>query len=121
MAEGNNQSISIVNKKKFENIDVSIKSHHQNFHIFLLLCCLNQWNTMEQFDDIFDIIDENSDTLEYTTEELNRYFESGHLNSIIGEEEIIEDESLNDMNSIQVKLFLLRIHVQQSFSSFFFL
>ena len=55
---------------------------------------------MEQFDTIFDIIDENNDSLEYTTEELNRYFQSGHLNSIIDEEEIIDK---NCFNNIQVK------------------
>ncbi len=49
---------------------------------------------MEWYEDIFDILDENHDTLEYTTEELNRYFTSGHINSTIDEEEMIEDDSL---------------------------
>ena len=37
---------------------------------------------------MFDILDENDDTLEYTTEELNRYFTSGHLNATIDDDNV---------------------------------
>ena len=47
----------------------------------------HQW---KQFNDIFDILDDNNDTLEYTDAELNRYFLSGHLKSIIEEEEMMD-------------------------------
>lgn len=60
---------------------------------------------MEQINDIFDITDENNDAFDYTKEELNRYFESGHLHSLIYEEEIIDDDFVNDLNNIQVKHF----------------
>lgn len=66
---------------------------------------------MEQYDIIFDVIDENNDSLEYTTEELNRYFESDHLNSVIDEEESIEYDYFNDCNNIQVKLFHIMKHI----------
>ncbi|CAF4549744.1 unnamed protein product, partial [Rotaria magnacalcarata] len=46
--------------------------------------------------DIFDIIDDDNDTFEYTIEELNKYFISGHLNSIPNEEEIIDSENIDD-------------------------
>ncbi|CAF3440255.1 unnamed protein product [Rotaria socialis] len=56
----------------------------------------NDWNTDEEFDDIFNIFDDNKDTLEYTDEELNKYFYSGHLSAIVYEEETIDDDSLKD-------------------------
>ncbi|CAF4364906.1 unnamed protein product, partial [Rotaria magnacalcarata] len=47
-------------------------------------------DTIEGFEDIFDIIDNDNDIFEYTIEELNKYFISGHLNLIPNEEEIID-------------------------------
>ncbi|CAF1450004.1 unnamed protein product [Rotaria sordida] len=59
---------------------------------------------MEEFHDMFDTIDENNDELEYTTDELNRYFfEVGHINSLIDESEIIEIDSLNDDNDDNIQ------------------
>ncbi|CAF1316710.1 unnamed protein product [Adineta steineri] len=57
---------------------------------------------MEWYDNVFDILDRNNDVLEYTKEELNRYFTSGHLNVTIDEEaaeqeeedDIIDDDNL---------------------------
>ena len=43
---------------------------------------------------MFEISDETEDELEYTIEKVNRYFQSSHLkNSILDEEEIIDDDS----------------------------
>jgi hypothetical protein len=57
---------------------------------------------MEWYEDIFDVLDENQDALEFTTEELNRYFTSGHINAMMGEEEMIEDDSLSVNDDIEV-------------------
>ncbi|CAF5081050.1 unnamed protein product [Rotaria magnacalcarata] len=48
-------------------------------------------DTIEEFEDIFDIIDDDNDIFEYTIAELNKYFISGHLNSIPNEEEMTEE------------------------------
>ncbi|CAF2104344.1 unnamed protein product [Rotaria magnacalcarata] len=66
---------STVNKNLYENID---------------------WSKVEEIKDIIDIIDDDYDTLEYSNEELDEYFKSGHLNSIVNEEEMIEDGNAND-------------------------
>ena len=58
---------------------------------------------MEWYETMFDILDENDDTLEYTTEELNRYFTSGHLNATINEEEgedMIDDDYVSSVPGI---------------------
>ncbi|CAF4754340.1 unnamed protein product, partial [Rotaria sp. Silwood2] len=47
-------------------------------------------------------IDDMNDGLQYTTDELNRYFQSGHLKSTINEEEIIEDDIHNDSDHIEI-------------------
>ena len=61
---------------------------------------IHGWN------DIFEISDETQDELEYTIEEVNRYFQSGHLKiSILDEEEIIDDDSLA---SIEVNEFSIK-------------
>ena len=48
---------------------------------------------------MFDISDENVDALEYTTEELNRYYLSGHLRSILIDEEPMMDVDVADDQS----------------------
>ena len=54
-----------------------------------------KWDIIHGWNDIFEISDETENELEYTVEEVNRYFYSGHLkNSILDEEEIIDDDSL---------------------------
>ncbi|CAF4624270.1 unnamed protein product, partial [Rotaria sp. Silwood2] len=35
------------------------------------------WKNVKPYKDIFDIIDDTNDGLQYTTDELNRYFQSG--------------------------------------------
>ncbi|CAF4465194.1 unnamed protein product, partial [Rotaria magnacalcarata] len=60
------------------------------------------WNTVEDFDDIFDIVDDDNDSLEYEEDELNKYYLSGHLNSMAHEDEMIDDDSYdNDLNVIE--------------------
>ena len=59
---------------------------------------------------MFDIIDDNNDELEYTDEELNRYFQLGHLNSIIDDEELIDDASVTDMLDIEVSFLLVDLY-----------
>ncbi|CAF4640625.1 unnamed protein product [Rotaria socialis] len=60
------------------------------------------WNTVEDFEDMFDIVDDDNDTLEYTEDELNKYYLSGHLNSMTHEDEMIDDDSYdNDLNVIE--------------------
>ncbi|CAF5215698.1 unnamed protein product, partial [Rotaria magnacalcarata] len=81
MAATNNDPISSINKS--ESLD-----------------------TIEGFEDIFDTIDDDNDTFEYTIEELNKYFISGHLNSIPNEEEMIDDEDINMAEEIQEEAIL---------------
>ncbi|CAF4936584.1 unnamed protein product, partial [Rotaria socialis] len=60
------------------------------------------WNTVEDFDDMFDIVDDENDTLEYAEDELNKYYLSGHLNSMEHEDEMIDDDRYhNDLNVIE--------------------
>lgn len=54
---------------------------------------------MECYEDMFDILDENHDDLEYTVEELNRYYTSGHIHSTMDEEEMIEDDDIEVNNT----------------------
>ena len=102
MAGANKDKQSNVN----ENINVSRK-----FFFFLLtqsylyyILVYSQWNIIEGLDDIFDIVDDDNDTLEYEEDELNKYYLSGHLNSIEHEDEMIDDDSYdNDSNVIEVR------------------
>ena len=69
----------------------------------------NKNSVDDEFDDIFDIIDDALDTLEYTDEELNRFFLSGHLPSMISEEEqTMDDDSFKDdaVVVVEVKSFV---------------
>lgn len=60
-------------------------------------------NNIEHFNDIFDIIDDNHDPLEYTNDELNKYFFNGHFKFMINEEETIDPDNIdNDMNDSEV-------------------
>ncbi|CAM4789598.1 unnamed protein product, partial [Rotaria magnacalcarata] len=53
----------------------------------------------ELSDPIFDIMDENDDELEYTTDELNRYYlEDSYLYPWIDNEETIENDLIYDFN-----------------------
>ncbi len=62
---------------------------------------------MEYFDDQLQIHDDLNDLLDLETDELNRYFLEGHLETIINEEEeMTEDDPLNKPNHLKVKLFL---------------
>lgn len=62
----------------------------------------NKNSVDDEFDDIFDISDDALDTLEYTDEELNRFFLSGHLPSMISEEETMDDDSFKDDDAVVV-------------------
>ena len=75
---------------------------------------IHGWN------DIFEISDETQDELEYTIEEVNRYFQSGHLkNSILDEEEIIDDDSLASLKINQFSIKHLYENNQSMFLYFF--
>ncbi|CAF2115944.1 unnamed protein product [Rotaria magnacalcarata] len=67
-------------------------------------------NTVEDFDDMFDIVDDENDTLEYAEDELNKYYLSGHLNSMEHEDEMIDDDryhnNLNVIEEIQTEAIL---------------
>jgi hypothetical protein len=65
---------------------------------------------MQWSNDIFDIIDDDTDQLEYTTEQLSRYFQVGHINSMYDEEKMVEDDSLNDDTDVEVKIFVRRVY-----------
>ncbi|CAF4656390.1 unnamed protein product, partial [Rotaria socialis] len=55
----------------------------------------------ELSDPIFDIMDENDDELEYTTDELNRYYlEDSYLYPWIDNEETIENDLIDDFNDV---------------------
>ena len=65
-----------------------------------------QWDIIHGWNDMFEISDETEDELEYTIEEVNRYFQSGHLKTnIFDEEEIIDDDSLVslEVNQFSIK------------------
>ncbi|CAF1203482.1 unnamed protein product [Adineta steineri] len=51
-------------------------------------------NENETMNNNFTILDDDSDTLEYSTDILNQYFQSGHLNEYDNYDEIISDEQL---------------------------
>ena len=52
---------------------------------------------------LFDILDDDRDELHYSTEELNRYFEEGHLRSTMMEEdEMVDEASLGEMQDTVV-------------------
>jgi hypothetical protein len=54
---------------------------------------------MEWSNNHFDVLDYNSDAIEFTTKELNHFFEFEHSYSMItGDEETKMDEFLHDMN-----------------------
>ncbi|CAF1316459.1 unnamed protein product [Adineta steineri] len=61
-------------------------------------------NENETMNDTFAILDDDNDALEYSTDILNQYFQSGHLNDYDNYDEvIINEQSLNDylnMNDI---------------------
>jgi len=65
---------------------------------------------MQWSNDIFDIIDDDTDELEYTTEQLSRYFQVGHINSMYDEEKMVEDDSFNDDTDVEVTIFVRRIY-----------
>ena len=69
---------------------------------------------MEQDDNIFDITDETNDSLQYTTEELNRFFEFGYFNSNINEEDIIGD----DFSNVKIDTQVLIFHIQATLNGF---
>lgn len=54
----------------------------------------------EAVHDLFDVLEEDQDELKYTTKELNRYFEQSHLQSMMDEEDLIDDDSFD----VQVRL-----------------
>ena len=54
----------------------------------------------EAIHDLFDILDDDQDEVKYTTKELNRYFEQGHLHSMM-EEEDLADEDSSDIQSME--------------------
>lgn len=53
-------------------------------------------------ENIFDIFDENNDDLEYTNNELDQYYLSGHLNSMLIDEEPMDDMGMIDMLDVEV-------------------
>ncbi|CAF0942011.1 unnamed protein product [Didymodactylos carnosus] len=77
-----------------------------------LLTCLTIWlcsrngstslimASNEAIHDLFDILDDDQDEVKYTTKELNRYFEQGHLHSMM-EEEDLADEDSSDIQSME--------------------
>ena len=65
-----------------------------------------KWDIIHGWHDIFEISDETEDELEYKIEEVNCYFQFGHLkNNIFDEEEIIDDDSLV---SVEVNQFSIK-------------
>ena len=79
-----------------------------------------QWDIIHGWHDMFEISDETEDELEYTIEEVNRYFQSGHLKkSILDEEEIIDDASLVSLEVNQFSIKNLYEKNQSMFLYFF--
>ncbi|CAF4160822.1 unnamed protein product, partial [Adineta steineri] len=84
MSESDHRSMSTTSKSSYHKIN---------------------WKDMEWYDNVFDILDRNNDVLEYTKEELNRYFTSGHLNVTI-DEEAAEQEEEDDIIDDDDNLFI---------------
>jgi len=62
---------------------------------------------MEDFQQHFDVYDDFNDLLDLETDELNRYFLEGHLQTMTNEEdEMMEVDSLNNSNDLEVNIFL---------------
>ncbi|CAF5164216.1 unnamed protein product, partial [Rotaria sp. Silwood1] len=59
-------------------------------------------NTIKPFNDTFDIIDDTNDGLQFSDDVLNQFFLSGQLQSTIYQEEKIEYEILNDLDSVEI-------------------
>jgi hypothetical protein len=64
---------------------------------------------MPWYNDIFDILDDDNDEFEHTAGQLNRYFQVGHINRMYDEEQMVEDDSLSEITSVEVKIFVRRI------------
>ena len=58
---------------------------------------------MEWYDNIFDVMDDGDDTTEYTSEELNRYYSSGHFQ--LNPNEWDEEEQIEEINEHTAQLF----------------
>ncbi len=63
---------------------------------------------MEYSDNNFDIPDDDHDSVDFTNQELNRYFLEGHINSmtIMDEEEMVEDDQFNNQNDVEVRILI---------------
>ncbi|CAF4910260.1 unnamed protein product, partial [Rotaria sp. Silwood2] len=59
-------------------------------------------NTIKSFNDTFDIIDDTNDGLQFSADVLDQFLLCGQLRSTIYQEEKIEYEILNDMDSVEV-------------------
>ena len=68
--------------------------------------------TNEEPDDLFNIIDDDQDELKYTMKELNRYFEEGHLQFMMEEEDLI-DEDTSDVQMEEEEEEVLSQHFSQ--------
>ena len=53
---------------------------------------------MECSNDLFDILDDNNDGFEHRTDQLDQYFELGHIHSTVNEEDMMEDTDDDDDN-----------------------
>ena len=79
-----------------------------------------KWDIIHGWNDVFEISDDTEDELEYKIEEVNRYFQSGDLkNSILDEEEIIDDDSLISLEVNQFSIKNLYENNQSMFLYFF--
>ena len=93
--------------------EVQNQSPFLNDSQFSALTCLLQWRQTQWYDTIFDVYDDNNDTLEYTSEELNRYFYSSEQQTTMDEEETIADDvAMFIDNEIQVNRTLRRLLCQ---------
>ncbi|CAF3826272.1 unnamed protein product [Rotaria sp. Silwood1] len=61
-------------------------------------------NPMKPYNDMFDIMDDTNDGLQFTSDELNRYFLSGHLKPTINEDEVLEIDTFDNSSDVQVNM-----------------
>lgn len=71
---------------------------------------------MDWSDNIFDVMDDNEDILEYTPQELNRFYKSAQFQSNIEEDEIDNEQVTEDADMIFLDNHT--DHVQVSLSTF---
>ncbi|CAF1666695.1 unnamed protein product, partial [Adineta ricciae] len=84
-----------------------IQSHNPSLIAYQLTYTMSKhafykiyWRDMDWYDNIFDVMDDNEDVLEYTPQELNRFYKSAQFQSNIEEDPIDDEQITEDVDMI---------------------